>query len=63
MLSYCLKCRKNVESEKTRFQRQIKENKCFYQRIKCFKKSRSVKEQEANGLLTHFSPVSHFYTP
>ena len=42
MLSYCFMCRKNMES------------KCFYQTVQCIiiKKSRFIKEQEANGLLS-----------
>ena len=55
MLSYCLKCRKNTESKNP------KVSKTIYGRImflsKCTvcdsKKSKFIKQQEANGLLSN----------
>ena len=56
MLSYCLKCRKiteNLNSKifKTKNDRLIIQSKCS---ICGIKKSRFVKVQEANGLLSNF---------
>ena len=54
MLSYCLKCRKNRESENPKVARKKKQKK--YPFSKCAvcdsKKSKFIKEQEASGLLS-----------
>ena len=55
MLTYCVKCRKNIENLnskifKTKNNKLIMHSKCPVCRIK---KSRSVKEQEAKDLLSN----------
>ena len=55
MKTYCVKCRKNIENidpkmVRTKNNRLIMQSKCFVCGIK---KSRSVKEQEAKGLLSN----------
>ena len=55
MLTYCVKCRKDTENIvpkmfKTKNNRLIMQSKCPVCEIK---KSRSVKEQEAKGLLSN----------
>ena len=54
MLSYCLKCRKNTESKNpevawTKNERIILLSKCA---VSSSKKSKSIKEQEASGVLS-----------
>ena len=54
MLSYCLKCRKNTESKNpevawTKNGRIILLSKCA---VSSSKKSKSIKEQEASGVLS-----------
>ena len=54
MLLYCLKCRKNTESKNPKFTR--KKNGRIMLLSKCAvcisKKSKFIKQQEANGLLS-----------
>ena len=54
MLSYCFKCRKNMESKnpkvvKTKSGRKMLLSKCA---VRDSKKSKSIKEQETSGLLS-----------
>ena len=53
MLSYPLKCRKNLESKNPIVVKTKKENQCFYQNVQCvkIKKKIFIKEQKFNGLL------------
>ena len=61
MLTYCLKCRKNTENKnakmvKTKNRRLALSSKC----VVCgSKKSRFMKEQEAEGLLSNLGISTH----
>ena len=62
MKTYYVKCRKNTENLnskifKTKNNRLIMQSKCTVCEIK---KSRSVKEQEAKGLLSNLGIKTHF---
>ena len=54
MLSYCLECRKNIESKNTKVEKTKKrKNNAFIKSAVCdSKKSKSVKEQESSRLLS-----------
>ena len=59
MLSYCLKCRKNTESKKPKFEK-IKNEKIVLSSICAIcgsKKLRFIEDQEARGLLSKLTGI------